>query len=599
MSSPALTLCRRLRDEAHASALLSHRILRHSNPFASVLDGAPGLSLTAKARLRAAFGGSAVKLRQATEDDLFEALQHGSFVEDRKGRDDAAALADQAATEDYMFTALREGRFTAAEAEATGFTGFQDGAGRWDGARDGASIEDAFGGGEAIEKGAAAQGRGRGGVSQEGSGEVLFGARGHVSVTGGLGDTARGGRANTKGRVKLIDPTRTLASQLADHLRRSPPPPPRLNLTLTLDGYDSAAAAVGGAAGRRAGVKVSAQAAEASAGRWWRQRRAQRMSWLEEHPEAPVQMLGAVAAVVHSEQAVVHSEQAVVHSEQSVVHSEQREQTGGGDPAMAQPVTSRGALSSPSRVRAAQALATATRERSDRALAGGGSSTVFSSPPQQRAGAEGATHRYQPAAEQPPRRYQALDPAQPLYEALARLEAALGAWGPPGAQLAPGDPDASELDPSEGDDAPWPFRFRRAIPFRDADASPPADDGVPPLRYDARQSPLHLDEIATTTALPTRRIPSLASSGLAFQLEAPYAPSGDQPAAIAGLVSALRAGAPRLQLKGATGTGKTFVMASVVAQMNLPTLVLVRAWPPSAAAPHAPSPPLNLPTLVL
>ena len=69
--SPTLTLLRRLRDEAHAAALLAHRRARGragETTFASVLDEAP-LDPDAKRSLRAAFT-SAADLRTASEDDL-------------------------------------------------------------------------------------------------------------------------------------------------------------------------------------------------------------------------------------------------------------------------------------------------------------------------------------------------------------------------------------------------------------------------------------------------------------------------------------------------------------------------------------------------
>jgi excinuclease ABC subunit B len=59
-----------------------------------------------------------------------------------------------------------------------------------------------------------------------------------------------------------------------------------------------------------------------------------------------------------------------------------------------------------------------------------------------------------------------------------------------------------------------------------------------------------------------------------FQLVAPYPPTGDQPGAIAGLVAALAGGAPAATLLGVTGSGKTFTVANVVAQLDRPTLIL-------------------------
>ena len=60
----------------------------------------------------------------------------------------------------------------------------------------------------------------------------------------------------------------------------------------------------------------------------------------------------------------------------------------------------------------------------------------------------------------------------------------------------------------------------------------------------------------------------------AFHLSAPYLPKGDQPAAIEQLVKDIDNGARYQTLLGATGTGKTFTMANVIAQTGRPALVL-------------------------
>jgi len=59
-----------------------------------------------------------------------------------------------------------------------------------------------------------------------------------------------------------------------------------------------------------------------------------------------------------------------------------------------------------------------------------------------------------------------------------------------------------------------------------------------------------------------------------FQVVAPWQPTGDQPTAIAQLVDGLHHGEKYQTLLGATGTGKTFTVANVVAQVQRPTLVL-------------------------
>ncbi|WP_455368334.1 excinuclease ABC subunit UvrB [[Eubacterium] cellulosolvens] len=59
-----------------------------------------------------------------------------------------------------------------------------------------------------------------------------------------------------------------------------------------------------------------------------------------------------------------------------------------------------------------------------------------------------------------------------------------------------------------------------------------------------------------------------------FKLVTDYTPKGDQPKAIKVLSEGVRQGLERQTLKGATGTGKTFVMAHVIANTHLPTLVI-------------------------
>src|SRR5690554_6788475 len=59
-----------------------------------------------------------------------------------------------------------------------------------------------------------------------------------------------------------------------------------------------------------------------------------------------------------------------------------------------------------------------------------------------------------------------------------------------------------------------------------------------------------------------------------FRLERAYEPAGDQPAAIKALVEGLEAGLARQTLLGVTGSGKTYVMANVIAAVQRPTLIL-------------------------
>ncbi|MFA6257588.1 MAG: excinuclease ABC subunit UvrB [Candidatus Paceibacterota bacterium] len=64
------------------------------------------------------------------------------------------------------------------------------------------------------------------------------------------------------------------------------------------------------------------------------------------------------------------------------------------------------------------------------------------------------------------------------------------------------------------------------------------------------------------------------NQGSIFKLHNPFQPAGDQPAAISALVQGLERGMKKQTLLGATGTGKTFTMANVIAQYNKPTLVI-------------------------
>ena len=59
-----------------------------------------------------------------------------------------------------------------------------------------------------------------------------------------------------------------------------------------------------------------------------------------------------------------------------------------------------------------------------------------------------------------------------------------------------------------------------------------------------------------------------------FELVSKYSPSGDQPQAIEKLVKGIKNGEKHQTLMGVTGSGKTFTMANVIAQVNKPTLIL-------------------------
>lgn len=59
-----------------------------------------------------------------------------------------------------------------------------------------------------------------------------------------------------------------------------------------------------------------------------------------------------------------------------------------------------------------------------------------------------------------------------------------------------------------------------------------------------------------------------------FELVSEFAPTGDQPEAIQGLVNGFKSGKKQQTLLGVTGSGKTFTMANVIAAINKPTIIL-------------------------
>ena len=72
--------------------------------------------------------------------------------------------------------------------------------------------------------------------------------------------------------------------------------------------------------------------------------------------------------------------------------------------------------------------------------------------------------------------------------------------------------------------------------------------------------------------MPARRPPVPATRR--FELRSQYQPAGDQPQAIAALIEGLERGEREQVLLGVTGSGKTFTIANVIADVQRPTLVL-------------------------
>ena len=84
---------------------------------------------------------------------------------------------------------------------------------------------------------------------------------------------------------------------------------------------------------------------------------------------------------------------------------------------------------------------------------------------------------------------------------------------------------------------------------------------IPPM-----QEIVDLSQVRGTTSQP--------SAGVAFELVSEYRPAGDQPRAITDLLGGVRRGDRDQVLLGVTGSGKTFTMAHVIAEMQRPALIL-------------------------
>ena len=65
-----------------------------------------------------------------------------------------------------------------------------------------------------------------------------------------------------------------------------------------------------------------------------------------------------------------------------------------------------------------------------------------------------------------------------------------------------------------------------------------------------------------------------AKSDALFTLSTKFAPAGDQPKAIAELTEGVRRGDEAQVLLGITGSGKTFTIANVIAEIQKPTLII-------------------------
>jgi excinuclease ABC subunit B len=75
------------------------------------------------------------------------------------------------------------------------------------------------------------------------------------------------------------------------------------------------------------------------------------------------------------------------------------------------------------------------------------------------------------------------------------------------------------------------------------------------------------------TGVDVRARPKL-EGGKSFEMKSPFSPAGDQPTAIAELVSGINSGDQDQVLLGATGTGKTFTMAKIIEETQRPAIIL-------------------------
>ncbi|HMG57251.1 MAG TPA: excinuclease ABC subunit UvrB, partial [Kofleriaceae bacterium] len=73
---------------------------------------------------------------------------------------------------------------------------------------------------------------------------------------------------------------------------------------------------------------------------------------------------------------------------------------------------------------------------------------------------------------------------------------------------------------------------------------------------------------------PRAAVPRPAGGNAGFKLVSPYQPAGDQPKAIGELIDGLRRGDEAQVLLGITGSGKTFSIANVIAEVDRPTLII-------------------------
>ena len=118
-------------------------------------------------------------------------------------------------------------------------------------------------------------------------------------------------------------------------------------------------------------------------------------------------------------------------------------------------------------------------------------------------------------------------------------------------------------------------RSRTAKPSTDLAPVLDQADGPPGLAEASHKFTMDVAPTVAAAWAPHRPArPQKSDGGRRFKLVAPYSPAGDQPTAIAELVEGVDSGEADQVLLGVTGSGKTFTMASIIAAVQRPALIL-------------------------
>lgn len=100
---------------------------------------------------------------------------------------------------------------------------------------------------------------------------------------------------------------------------------------------------------------------------------------------------------------------------------------------------------------------------------------------------------------------------------------------------------------------------------------------IPDIKNTTREE-RHLNQLAKqlqeSAELTGVNVSGTQISSQAFDLVSDYEPAGDQPTAIAGLVDGVKAGRTEQLLLGVTGSGKTYTMAKVIAELGRPAIIM-------------------------